>query len=157
PHFFQGPKLPSEWNRRPQRRDPGECCQRPPFRIWLRQAIAQFRRRTLAVIERRMLRQLVGLATRRLLLRAAGVAAIDRFAENSLYLISPKCRSRALLIATFSACRARYRASSVRSLSRFRYSSWCLQRSSSQPEYPLRPSRGVLFCEREALPFWNCG
>ena len=35
----------------------------------LRQANAQFRRRTLVVVERRMLRQLVSLATRWLLLR----------------------------------------------------------------------------------------
>ncbi len=44
-----------------------------PIRIGLRPAIAQFRRRTMVVIERRMLRQLVSLATRKLLLRVAGV------------------------------------------------------------------------------------
>jgi hypothetical protein len=32
----------------------------------LRQAIAQFRRRTLAIVERRMLRHLVSVATRRI-------------------------------------------------------------------------------------------
>jgi len=46
----------------------------PKIRIGLRQVIAQFRRRTLAVVERRMLRQLVSLATRRLLLMAVKVA-----------------------------------------------------------------------------------
>ena len=48
----------------------GERCQRSAFRIWLRKAVARFRRRKLAVIQRRMLRQLVSHATRRLLLRA---------------------------------------------------------------------------------------
>ena len=45
-------------------------CQRSAFRIWLRQAVARFRRRKLALIYRRMLRQLVSHATRRLLLKA---------------------------------------------------------------------------------------
>ena len=69
PRLFQGPKLPSEWRCRHQWRDPDECCQRPAFRSGLRQAVGQFRRRKLAVIQRRMLRQLVSLAPRRLLLR----------------------------------------------------------------------------------------
>jgi hypothetical protein len=43
-------------------------CRGWPIRIGLRQAVAQFRRRKLAVIERRMLRHLVSVVTSRLLL-----------------------------------------------------------------------------------------
>ena len=60
-------------------------CRLWPIRIGLRQAIAQFRRRTLAVIERRMLRQLVSLATRRLLLMSGiGPVVIGHFAPRQV-------------------------------------------------------------------------
>ena len=78
PRLFQGPKLPSEWRCRRQWRDPGERCQWSAFRIWLRQAVEQFRLRKLAVIQRRMLRQLVSLTPRRLLLRVAGKVGAGR-------------------------------------------------------------------------------
>ena len=71
PRVFRGPKLPIEWRCRRYWRGPSERRRGWPIRNGLRQAIAQFRRRTLAVVERRMLRHLVSHATRKLLLRLA--------------------------------------------------------------------------------------
>jgi len=72
PRVFRGPKLPIERRCQRQWRSPGERCRGWPICIWLRQAIAQFRRWSMEVVWGRMLRHVVSLATRGLLVRAGG-------------------------------------------------------------------------------------
>ena len=69
PCTFRGPKLSIERGCQRQWGDPGERCRRWTICVGLRQIIAQFRRGPMGVLSGRMLRQLVSLATRKLLLR----------------------------------------------------------------------------------------